>query len=79
MNDCQKQKIPPAGDKNLEASIKAKGLTPDNYLQHLDEMTDEEITHMLNQEPDAKRIAEERKVTGTTAREMAEDKRDFGF
>ena len=33
---------------NLEAPIKAKQLTLDNYLSHLDEMTDEEIAFMLN-------------------------------
>lgn len=78
MNDCQKQKIPPAGDKNLEASIQAKGLTPDNYLQHLDEMTDEEITHMLNQEPGRKRLDEERKAWPSLSdRSRAEFLRDF--
>ena len=30
---------------SVEKSIKAKGLMQDNYLQHLDEMTDEEITY----------------------------------
>lgn len=64
---------------NMEASIKAKGITLDNYLSHLDEMTDEEIAFMLGKEPDAKRIAQEQKAAKVTAREMAEDKRDFGF
>ncbi|MBR3018711.1 MAG: hypothetical protein IKH57_16795 [Clostridia bacterium] len=64
---------------NLEASIKLKGLTLDNYQSHLDEMTDEEIAFMLGREPDAKRIAEEMQAAGTTPREQAEDKRDFGF
>ena len=64
---------------NMEASIKAKGITLDNYLSHLDEMTDEEIVFMLGKEPDAKRIAQEQKAAKVTAREMAEDNRDFGF
>lgn len=63
---------------NLEASIKLKGLTQDNWLEHLDEMTDEEITYMLDREPDAKVIAEERKAQPSLSdRTRAEFLRDF--
>ena len=63
---------------NLEASIKLKGLTQDNWLEHLDEMTDEEITYMLDREPDAKVIAEERKARPSLSdRTRAEFLRDF--
>ena len=64
--------------QNIEASIKNKGLTMDNYLQHLDEMTDEEITFMLNQEPGRERLDEERKARPSiTDRSRAEFLRDF--
>ena len=64
--------------QKIEAAIKAKGLTLDNYLQHLDEMTDEEITFMLNQEPGRKRLDEERKARpDITDRSRAEFLRDF--
>ena len=63
---------------NLEASIKLKGLTQGNWLEHLDEMTDEDITFMLDKEPDAKRIAEERKAQPSLSdRTRAEFLRDF--
>ena len=63
---------------NLEASIELKGLTQDNWLDHLDAMTDEEITYMLDREPDAKRIAEERKAQPSLSdRTRAEFRRDF--
>lgn len=65
---------------SIEASIKAKRLTQDNWLNHLDEMTDEEITYMLDREPDAVRIAEERKAQPEISdRTTAEFMRDFGF
>lgn len=64
---------------NLEASIKAKRLTQENWLNHLDAMTDEEIEYMLQREPDAKRIAEERKAQPMPVRKLAEEMRDFGF
>lgn len=65
---------------SIEASIKAKRLTRDNWLNHLDEMTDEEITYMLDMEPDAVRIAEERKAQPEISdRTTAEFMRDFGF
>ena len=65
---------------SIEASIKAKRLTRDNWLNHLDEMTDEEITYMLDREPDAVRIAEERKAQPEISdRTTAEFMRDFGF
>lgn len=65
---------------SIEASIKAKRLTRDNWLNHLDEMTDEEITYMLDTEPDAVRIAEERKAQPEISdRTTAEFMRDFGF
>lgn len=56
----------------------AETITVDNYLQHLDELTDEQITEFLNQEPDAERIAEERKARPSiTDRSRAEFRRDF--
>lgn len=65
---------------SIEASIKSKRLTRDNWLNHLDEMTDEEITYMLDREPDAVRIAEERKAQPEISdRTTAEFMRDFGF
>lgn len=65
---------------SIESSIKAKRLTRDNWLNHLDEMTDEEITYMLDREPDAVRIAEERKAQPEISdRTTAEFMRDFGF
>lgn len=64
---------------SLEASIKAKRLTQENWLNHLDSMTDEEIEYMLQKEPDAKRIAEERKAQPGSVRQLAEEMRDFGF
>ena len=65
---------------SIEASIKAKRLTRDNWLNHLDEMTDEEITYVLDREPDAVRIAEERKAQPEISdRTTAEFMRDFGF
>lgn len=65
---------------SIEASIKAKRLTRDNWLNHLDEMTDEEITYMLDREPDAVRIEEERKAQPEISdRTTAEFMRDFGF
>ena len=63
---------------NIEKSIKAKGLNLDNYLQHLDEMTDEKITYMLDQEPGKVRLDEERKARPEiTDRSRAEFLRDF--
>lgn len=63
---------------SVEASIKAKNLTMDNYLDHLGEMTDEEITYMLNQEPGRKRLDEERRARpDITDRTRAEFLRDF--
>ncbi len=63
---------------NVEDSIKKKGLTLDNYLQRQDEMTDEEITYMLNQEPGRARLDEERKAwPSITDRSRAEFLRDF--
>lgn len=56
----------------------AETITVDNYLYHLDELSDEQITEFLNQEPDAKRIAEERKAwPSITDRSRAEFRRDF--
>ena len=42
--------------------LKKRGITQRYWLWHLDEMTDEEITYMLDHEPDAAEIAEERKA-----------------
>ena len=56
----------------------AETITVDNYLQHLDELTDEQITEFLNQEPDAALIAEDRKGwPDITDRTRAEFRRDF--
>ena len=50
----------------------------DNWLQHLDEMTDEEITERLNQEPGRERLDEERRASpDITDRTRAEFLRDF--
>ena len=54
-------------------------ITLENYLRHLDEMTDQEIEAMLMQEPDAERIREELTVDKESPRKYAEEKRDFGF
>lgn len=55
---------------SVEKSIKAKGLTQDNYLQHLDEMTDEEITYMLDMDPQYSKEAQEtRQALQTTPKE----------
>lgn len=70
---CENNKNIPLPEK-----IRAKGLTMDNYLDHLDEMTDEEITFMLNQEPGRERLDEERKADPSISdRTWAEFLRDF--
>lgn len=62
----------------LPAIIRAKGLTMENYLDHLDEMTDEEIAFMLNQEPGRERLDEERRADPSISdRTWAEFLRDF--
>lgn len=56
----------------------AETITVDNYLYHLDELSDEQITEFLNQEPDADIIAELRKARPEiTDRTRAEFRRDF--
>ena len=63
---------------SIATTIKAKGLTLDNYLWHLDEMTDEEITYMLDQEPGKEQLDEERKAQPNISdRTRAEFYRDF--
>ena len=41
--------------------LKVKGITQRNYLWHLDELTDEEITEFLNREPYREALDEDRK------------------
>ena len=58
--------------------LKKRGITQRNWLRHLDEMTDEEITYMLDHEPNAAEIAEARKAQPNISdRTMAEFMRDF--
>lgn len=62
----------------LPEQIRAKGLTMDNYLDHLDEMTDEEITYMLNQEPGRELLDAQRRADPSISdRTHAEFLRDF--
>lgn len=46
---------------DIEKSIQARGLNLDNYLEHLDEMTDEEITYMLDLD-EGKALMDERRA-----------------
>ena len=55
-----------------------EAITQENWLQHLDELTDEQITEFLNKEPGEARLDEERKAQPTiTDRTRAEYLRDF--
>lgn len=47
---------------NLEASIKAKGITLDNYPWKTDLMTDEEISYMLRKDEGEARYEEMHKA-----------------
>jgi hypothetical protein len=63
---------------DIEKSIQTRGLNLDNYLERLDEMTDEEITYMLNQEPGREKLDEERAACPEISdRTRAEYLRDF--
>lgn len=42
--------------------LKGRGINPENWLWHLDEMTDREISYMLEQEPGVGRLNEERLI-----------------
>lgn len=58
--------------------FKSRGITQENWLQHLDELTDEEITYLLDQEPGKERLDEERKADPNISdRTRAEFMRDF--
>ena len=80
----QKQYDKSLGDLKVKMKIvdpedlKKRGITQRNWLRHLDEMTDEEITYMLDHEPDATLIAEARKAQPSISdRTRAEFLRDF--
>lgn len=67
-------------EKELIAGMAERGILFNNYLSHLDEMTDEEITAMLNREPRRDGLEEERKAQPSiTDRTRAEFMRDFGI
>ena len=58
--------------------LEERGIGPDNWLRHLDEMTDREISYMLDQQPCIGRLNEERIVyPEATDRACAEFARDF--
>ena len=64
--------------QTLRPSIRDRGITQENWLQHLDTMSDEEITYMLDREPGKARLDEERKANPSiTDRIWAETLRDF--
>lgn len=46
---------------DIEKAIQQKGLTRENYLFHLDEMTDQEITYMLDLD-EGKALMDERRA-----------------
>ena len=61
--------------------LSERGITKNNWLEHLDEMEDSEITAMLNIDSGVsrKRLDEERKAQpDLTDRMYAEGMRDFG-
>ena len=61
--------------------LSERGITKNNWLEHLDEMEDSEITAMLNIDPPVNRecLDEERKARPSlTDRMRAEGMRDFG-
>ena len=56
----------------------SRGISQANWLQHLDEMTDEEITFFLDREPGKERLDEERRARPSISdRTRAEFMRDF--
>ena len=58
--------------------FKSRGITQENWLQHLDELSDEEITFLLDQEAGKRRLDEERKANPSISdRTRAEYMRDF--
>ena len=64
----------------IGAPLEERGINPDNWLQHIGEMTDREISYMLDQEPGTGRRNEERIVHPESSdRELAEFMRDFGL
>ena len=61
-----------------KASLQRKGVTQENWLQHLDELTDEEITSLLDREPNRGQLDEEREARPDISdRTRAEFLRDF--
>ncbi len=63
---------------SVEASIKAKGITRENYPWRTDEMTDEEITYMLKLDEGEANYRELHKAHPKTVdREYVEFMRDF--
>ncbi len=66
--------------KLIDGPLEKRGINPDNWLQNIDEMSDREISYMLDQEPGIGRRNEERIVyPESSEREYAEFMRDFGF
>ena len=66
--------------KRIGRSLVERRVNPRNWLQHLDEMSDMEISYMLEQEPGIGRLNEERMARpDVTDRQYAEGMRDFGF
>ena len=61
--------------------LEERGITQENWLDHLDEMSDPEITAMLDTEPGwKKRLDEERKAQPSISdRKRAEGMKYFGI
>ena len=60
--------------------LEKRGINLENWLRHLDEMTDREISYMLDQEIGTGRREEDRIVhPEASEREYAEFMRDFGL
>ena len=62
---------------SVAGSIRQKRLTQENWLNHLDEMTDGEIEYMLRTAPDAKRLKQELASDPLPVRRFAEELRDL--
>ena len=68
--------IPP--EEWIRERLRARGITQENWLRHLDQMTDQEITVMLTREWGKARLEEDRKAyPHTTDRARAEYERDL--
>lgn len=71
----------PPGER-IREKLRARGITQKNWLQHLDDMTDQEITIFIDAEvgpKELKKLNEQRKARPSiTDRMRAEGMRDFG-